>query len=110
MRSANDVKPVILKTMAVESGMEVSCITTGRMICEDHLYFTHPDPEIRKRAKDSYKSLIDMASEYCNLINIGRSGVKREKSSRRRRQTGCFLDKLTGKFGYAEKKGRSGRD
>lgn len=105
MRSANDVEACDLKRWLSESGMEVSCITTGRMFAEDHLYFTHPDPEIRKRAKDSYKSLIDMASEYCNLINIGRVRGEKGKEQSEEEADRLFLDAYREICSYAEKKG-----
>lgn len=90
MRSAMDVAAGDLKRWLAESRMEVSCITTGRMFAEDHLYFTHSDPDIRKKAVSAYQQLIDMASDYCELINIGRVRGGGGKDNQKRRQKNSF--------------------
>ena len=104
MRSTMDVATGDLKRWLSESRMEVSCITTGRMFAEDHLYFTHSDPDIRKKAVSAYQQLIDKASDYCELINIGRvrGGVEEGQSEEEAEKH--FSDAFQQLCSYAERK------
>ncbi len=54
-------------------GLEVSCISTGQVFAVSGLYFTHPDPELRRGTVEVFKGLVDLATELGGLINVGRA-------------------------------------
>lgn len=71
-----------IKQILVDTGMNVSCISTGQVFAKDRLYFTHEDPDIRKRTIETFKGLIRVAGELGAMVNIGRArGSLTEKRS-----------------------------
>lgn len=94
-----------LKHWISESGIEVSCVTTGRMYAEDHLYFTNIDSDIRRMAIINYQKMIDIAAEFCGFINIGRVRGGINEGQTREEAENLFLDAFHQICGYAEKRG-----
>jgi sugar phosphate isomerase/epimerase len=72
LKLAEDVAPRLLERWLGRANMEVSCISTGQVFASLNLYFTNPDPEARERAVSVFRGLIDLASDFGRLINIGR--------------------------------------
>jgi len=52
--------------------MEVSCISTGQVYAALGLSFTDADPARRAELQRIYTKLIDLASEFGQMVNIGR--------------------------------------
>ena len=44
LKNAEELDRRDLRRWLKESGVEVSCITTGQVFADTGLYFTHPDP------------------------------------------------------------------
>lgn len=73
LKSAGEIDRRELRRWLDETSMEVSCITTGQVLADLGLYFTHPDPIQRAKVKDVFRGLIDLAAEFGGLINVGRT-------------------------------------
>lgn len=73
LKSAGEIAPSDLRRWLKETSMEVSCITTGQVFADLGLYFTHPDPETRKRTVKVFSELIDLAGEFGGIVNAGRT-------------------------------------
>ena len=72
LRSASDISVSALDRYLSDNGMEVSCVSTGQVFAADHLYFTHPEKAVRDRCVAVFRELIDLAADYCHLVNVGR--------------------------------------
>ena len=72
LKSAKDIDIKKIDRLLKENNLEVSCISTGQVFSVLGLYFTHPDKDIRKEAIKLFKELIQLASIYGKLINVGR--------------------------------------
>jgi len=70
---AGDVDADQLSGWLDRRGLSVSCISTGQVFAVGGLYFTHPDPEARAKVVDVFAGLIDLASDFGGLINVGRT-------------------------------------
>ena len=56
-----------------DEGMRLAAVSTGRVFAERHVWLTHPDETIRRRALELLKGLIDIAAELgASRVNIGR--------------------------------------
>ncbi len=55
-----------------EHSMEVSCISTGQVYADSGLVLTDDDRGKRDEVKVVFRDLIDMASKYGGMVNIGR--------------------------------------
>jgi sugar phosphate isomerase/epimerase len=73
LKTARDVDPDRLARWLDRWGLEVSCISTGQVFATLGLYFTHPDPEMRKQVVDVFSGLIRLARDFGNLVNVGRA-------------------------------------
>ena len=73
LKNAEEIDPARLSSWLSKHDMEVSCISTGQVFATLGLYFTHPDPEKRRQVIDLFNGLIDLAGEFGQLINVGRT-------------------------------------
>ena len=73
LKDASDIQPSTLRTWLKDYSMEVSCITTGQVFADRGLYFTHPDPDVRKKTIQVFSDLIDLAGEFGGIVNAGRT-------------------------------------
>ena len=73
LKGAEEIDSRDLRKWLKDSGMEVSCVTTGQIFADRGLYFTDPDPKRRAEVKDVFYRLIDFSAEFCGLINVGRT-------------------------------------
>lgn len=53
--------------------MEISCISTGQVFATLGLYFTHPDPDMREKVVALFSGLVDLAQDFGQMINVGRT-------------------------------------
>lgn len=72
LKHAGEIDPRLLQTLLEETGLQVSCISTGQVYAETGLMFTDTDIQRRRKVKEIFKELIDLASGFCDLVNIGR--------------------------------------
>lgn len=72
LKRADEVDRHALETLLAETGLEVSCISTGQVYADLGLSFTEPDPEKRVVLLDVFTGLIDLAADLGKLVNIGR--------------------------------------
>lgn len=54
------------------TGLEIPCISSGQVFAADHLYFTHPDADVRRAAVDRITAMIRLAAEFGARVNTGR--------------------------------------
>ncbi len=73
LKSAADIDSDKLYRWLVQSGMEVSCISTGQVFSCLGLYFTHPDRTVREEAVRVFEGLISLAKDFGKMVNIGRA-------------------------------------
>ncbi len=73
LKEAADVDPVELKKWLDDSGLEVSCISTGQVFAVSNLYFTHPDPAKREEVIEVFSGLIQLAKDFGKTLNVGRT-------------------------------------
>ncbi|MBN1910518.1 MAG: sugar phosphate isomerase/epimerase [Pirellulales bacterium] len=72
LKTADEVNPAQLTAWLDETGMEVSCISTGQVFADLGLSFTESSPERRERVIEVFQGLIDLAVKYGKMVNIGR--------------------------------------
>lgn len=72
LKSASEINHGRLDLLLVDTGIEVSCISTGQVFADTGLMFTDADPVRRKKLVTIFKEMIDLASGYGQLVNIGR--------------------------------------
>jgi 5-keto-L-gluconate epimerase len=65
-------QPEIAKLLD-DHGMDLAAISTGRVFAEGHVWMTHPDASIRRRAVDIVKGLVDFAAPFQSRVNLGRA-------------------------------------
>jgi sugar phosphate isomerase/epimerase len=54
------------------TGLEIPCISSGQVFAADHLYFTHPDPTVRREAVERIIGMIRLAAHFGAKVNTGR--------------------------------------
>jgi len=69
--------PAAFDTVAFEkqvkdAGLVICAVSTGVIGETDNMYFMSPEPELRKRAIERYKTVIDLAARYGVDSSIGR--------------------------------------
>jgi sugar phosphate isomerase/epimerase len=72
LKSASEIHPSQLDRWLRDSGTTVSCISTGQVFADTGLMFTDTDQQRRKKLVRIFKEMIDLASGYGQLVNIGR--------------------------------------
>jgi sugar phosphate isomerase/epimerase len=72
-------------------GLEIPAIGTGQAWGEEHLSFTDPDPEVRKRAVDRIASHVPLAAKAGAVVIVGLvRGVIQESVSERQAREWMF--------------------
>lgn len=72
LKEASEINVSQLDAWLRDTGMEVSCISTGQVFADTGLMFTDIDTSKRQKLKTIFKDFIDLAAVYGNLVNIGR--------------------------------------
>ena len=73
LKTAGDVNRAQLSRWLAAKNLEVSCISTGQVFAAMGLYFTHPDPAAREKVVAVFADLIDLATDFGRMINVGRT-------------------------------------
>lgn len=104
LREKEEVDTKQLDNLLLQNDLTVSCISTGQVFSAMKLYMTHPDEAIRRQTIHVFCDLIDLATDFGQMVNIGRArgGVNPGQTSHEAKFhfTGC-LEKISN---YAEKK------
>ena len=61
-----------VKALIKQYSLEIPVISTGQVFAGLNLWFTNPDISIRNKAVEVFKGLIELASEFGAMVNIGR--------------------------------------
>lgn len=72
LKSASEINVKKLDKWLSNAGISVSCISTGQIFADTGLMFTDTDKNRRKNLVAIFKEMIDLASDYGQLVNIGR--------------------------------------
>jgi len=72
LKNAGEIDRSLLQSLLDKTGLEVSCISTGQVFAETGLMFTDSNAEKRKEVVRIFKEFIDLASDFGQLVNIGR--------------------------------------
>lgn len=93
-----------LKTLLKKNNMEVSAISSGQVWAARQLCFTEENKEKRIELKQTFCDFIDLASDFGQLVNIGRTRGSIENKNPQVAQD-LFLDAAGELCDYAEKRG-----
>jgi len=105
LKTAEDVEPGRLSKWLNQSNLEVSCISTGQVFADLGLYFTHSDPEARRKVIDIFSELINMAKDFGQIVNVGRARGFIEQGKSREDAEKLFLHTAETICEIADKKG-----
>lgn len=94
LKGAEEIHAGELRRWLRDSHMEVSCITTGQVFADRGLYFTHPEPEVRKKTIEVFSGLIDLAEEFGGIVNAGRSRGFVGTGQSRKEAEALFVDTM----------------
>ncbi|UCD29158.1 MAG: sugar phosphate isomerase/epimerase [Planctomycetota bacterium] len=72
LKRADEVKRDRLSSLLTETGLEVSCISTGQVYADLGLMFTDSNPQKRQQVRDVFQNIIDLAADFGKLVNVGR--------------------------------------
>jgi len=61
-----------VKKLINDYNLEIPVVSTGQVFAGLKLWFTSPDIEIRKKAVEVFKGLVEVASEFGAMVNMGR--------------------------------------
>ena len=70
--TADEVDVPRMKRRLSATGLEIPCISSGQVFAADHLYFTHPEPDVREAAVNRIIGMIRLAAEFGAKVNTGR--------------------------------------
>jgi len=104
LKNASEIKSINLDSLLSKNKLSVSCISTGQVFAETGYMFTDSDEHRRDTLRKIFKDFIDLASDYGNLVNIGRV---RGKIINNDSSKGCesrFIDMAKDLCEYALKK------
>jgi sugar phosphate isomerase/epimerase len=72
LKRADEINPSSLKRLLENNNLEISCISTGQVYADGGLMLTHESRSEREQAMGIFKELIDVGSEFGQMVNIGR--------------------------------------
>jgi len=100
LKAAAEINPANLDTLLGNSGLEVSCISTGQVYAETGYMFTDPDTARRNTLRHIFRDFIDLAASYGKLVNIGRVRGRIGEDGKEKAE-GRFIDLVTDLCEYA---------
>lgn len=104
LKNVKEVNVNQLQLLLKQTGLQVSCISTGQVYAETGLMFTETDNTKRVMLRNVFKEIIDFASDFGQLVNIGRvRGMIGQKG--RQFAESYFADMVYELCDYAELKG-----
>lgn len=61
-----------IKELIERYNMEMPVVSTGQIFAGLKLWFTSPDAEVRRKAVEVFKDMVDVATQFGAMVNIGR--------------------------------------
>jgi sugar phosphate isomerase/epimerase len=61
-----------IKNLINKYNMEIPVVSTGQVFAGSKLCFTDPDPAKRAKVIEVFKGLVEVASEFGAMVNMGR--------------------------------------
>jgi len=104
LKETSEIKPSELDHILKNTGLEISCISTGQVFADTGLMFTEIDLSKRKKLLSIFKDFVDLAACYGKIVNIGRARgqfTNGDKENAEKR----FIDMATELCDYALPKG-----
>lgn len=89
LADSREINVAKIKALIEKYDMELIVISTGRVFSEGHLWFTHPEKDVRDKAVQRMKDIIELASQFKASVNVGRvrgdisKGESREEAEER---------------------------
>lgn len=91
LANAEEVNVPVIKDLIKKYGIEVPVVSTGRVFSEAHLSFTNQKKEVRDKAIQTMKDIIQVASQLKANVNVGRvRGQMPENESRQQAEEKFF--------------------
>ena len=91
LKHPDEVDPHKLSAWLDETGMAISCISTGQVYASLGLSFTDAEPNRRAEVRTVFKQIIDLAARFGHLVNIGR--IRGQIAPKGREEAeGLFID------------------
>jgi len=104
LKRPDEIAKPDLKKLLKDNHMEVSCISSGQVWAARSLCFTDPDREKREELKKTFCGFIDLAADFGQKVNIGRTrGSVNEKAPQTSEE--LFLDMARFVSEYAAQRG-----
>lgn len=72
LKDAKEINSDHLKRLLKLTNLQVSCISTGQVYAETGLMFTEAETTKRTVLKKTFERIIDLASDFGQLVNVGR--------------------------------------
>lgn len=94
-----------VETLRQEFNLDIPMISSGQVYAQGNLCFSSPDKEIRDKAVDRIKGLIDIAEHFNSMVNIGRVRGPVEAEEPYENSEKRFLESLEEVAQFAEPKG-----
>ncbi len=94
-----------VETLLDKLGLEIPMISSGQVFAEGGLCFTSPEQGVRDRAVSRIKGLIDAASGFHSMVNIGRVRGPLEPRKPRRQAEDRFIGAMKDVSDYAGEHG-----
>lgn len=104
LKHPGEIKRSELASLLKKYNLEVSCISSGQVYAALGYAFTDDDPQRRMELRTIFRSLIDLAADFGQLVNIGR--VRGSIGSKSREEAdNLFIDMARDLCSYAQPKG-----
>jgi len=105
LREKEDVDIYEMRKLLQANGLEVSSISTGQVFADLNLYLTDSDCSRRRKAEDKLKGIIELASEFGRIVNLGRVRGFIDDHQTQEEAEALFIDSLTNLNSFASKLG-----
>ena len=73
LKRPDEISRADLRALLHTYGLEVSAISSGQVWAARALCFTEEDPEKREELRKTFRGFIDLASDFGQIVNIGRT-------------------------------------
>ena len=104
LKNINEINVNKLQLLLKQFNLQVSCISTGQLYAETGLMFTESDYNKRILLKNIFKEIIDLASDFGQLVNVGRVRGMIDNEGNQSAEN-CFIDMIYELCDYAKIRG-----
>lgn len=92
LSDAAQAEPERIRRALANEGLALPAISTGRVFAERGVWFTHPDPAVRREAVETISGLVEVAAGFGAMVNIGRARGYVHEGETREVAVGRFLE------------------